>query len=137
MLTTEYTQGMVFSAFTEKVLRQTAPEILQDQKKNVEAYYNKRSGRIASELNNSIIQLSSSSGASTLTFNYLVDLRYMDMKRTKEGKIKKIYHPVYNRILWGYVYGYMYSMLRYGLNESVKREVIDELRNAIEHLDNK
>lgn len=125
---------MLYSEFTARVLQNAGPEILDEQSRRVYQYYNHRTGSIGASLATTAAQVRKSAEGATLSFNYAIDLRFLDMKETKHGK-KKIYGPVYNKPLWGYVYGYIFNTLRYGLSKKVQQEIFDEIRNSVETLD--
>lgn len=125
---------MLYSEFAARVLTNAGPEILEEQSRRVYHYYNYRTGSIGASLASAAAQVRKSAGGATLSFDYAIDLRFLDMKKTKHGK-KKIYGPVYNKPLWGYVYGYIFGTLRYGLSAKVQQEIFDEIRASVETLD--
>lgn len=127
---------MLYSEFAARVLANTAPEILEEQNRRVYQYYNHRTGDTGRSLSTMAVRVSKTGGGAILHFDYLMDLRFLDMKETKHGK-KKIYGPVYNKPLWGYVYGYIFGTLRWGLTKKVQAEIFDEIRESIESLDNR
>ncbi len=65
-----------------------------------------------------------------LTLNYPLAIRYMDMKKDKYGKIKKHYDPIYNKIVWGYIYGYLYRRLIYGISRDMNQAIVQRLETA-------
>lgn len=129
MLSNQYNRQMLYSEFTAKVLRNAAGMILKEQAKNIEAYFNYQSGHTINSLYEAFMVTRSGGGAS-LKFDYLIDLRFLDLKHTASGKKKKVYGPVYNRPLWGHVYGYVFGTLRYGLTQSVQSEIFDMIRES-------
>ncbi len=129
MISDQYQRQMVYSEFTARVLRNAAGMILKEQAKNIDSYLNYRTGHTINSLYDAFIVTKSGSGA-VLHFNYLIDLRFIDLKRTASGHKKKVYGPVYNRPLWGYVYGYAFGTLRYGLTETVQTEIFDMIRES-------
>lgn len=120
---------MVYQEFVSRVLQNAAPKILKEQQARVYTYYNKRTGHISESLAAQAFKISSSSGSATLDMDYLIDLRFLDMKTTRYGK-KKIYGPVYNKPLWGFVYGYVFGTIRWGLTSSVQLEIFDSIRDS-------
>ena len=129
MITDKYIKGMLYQEFAAKVLEQTAPMILDEQRRRVYTYYNYRTGHIGESLGNQAFHVIRRQGGATLELDYLIDLRFLDMKTTKYGK-KKIYGPVYNKPLWGYVYGYVFGTLRYGLTQKIQQEIFDLIRES-------
>lgn len=130
MISEKYIRGQLYSQFTAQVLQNAAPNILREQADRVETYYNKRTGQIASQLRNQAFRVQTSGNGAILDLNYLIDLRFLDIKLSRLGKKKKVYGPVYNRPLWGYVYGYIFGTLRYGLTQSVQAEIFDLIRES-------
>lgn len=131
---TKYIKGMLYQEFAARVLQNTAPEILEEQHQRVYQYYNFRTGSIGARLSTQAAKVRKMAGGAVLEFDYAIDLRFLDIKKTKHGK-KKVYGPVYNRPLWGYVYGYIFNTLRYGLSAKVQQEIFDEIRASVEKLD--
>lgn len=131
-----YTKGMLHQKYAQRVLTGAAKEILQEQREAVRIYYNRRSGKIMQDLSDAIASVRPTAGGTTLFFKYLIDLRFLDMKKTASGKKKKVYGPVYNRILWGHVYGNIIPQLRFGLNRSIEVEIIDELKESYNQFTN-
>ena len=129
MISNQYQRQTVFSEFTARTLRTAAGMILREQAKTIAAYLNFRTGHISNSLYEAFLVTKSGSGAN-LHFNYLIDLRFLDIKKTASGRKKKVYAAVYNRPLWGYVYGYTFGTLRYGLTQSVESEIIDIIRES-------
>ena len=129
-MATQYTRDMLYSEYTADVLRNTAPEILKEQRSRVKTYLNRRTGAIENSLTAQIAHVQKNAGGATLTFDYLVYLRFLDMKRSKSGKKKRVYGPVYNRPLWGFVYGYIFGQLRYGLTDAVRQNIFNRIRES-------
>ncbi len=120
---------MLYQEFVSRVLQNAAPKILNEQAARVYTYYNQRTGHIGKSLKNQAFKVSGTQGSATLDLDYLIDLRFLDMKATKYGK-KKLYGPVYNKPLWGYVYGYVFGTLRYGLSTTVQRDIFNAIRES-------
>jgi hypothetical protein len=130
MISDQFNRGMLFEEFTAQVLQNAAPKIMSEQADRVYRYYNERTGHIGESLMNHIFQVLRSGGGASLEFGYLLDLRFLDLKLTASGKKKKLYGPVYNRPLWGYVYGYIFGTLRYGLTQAVQTQIFDQIRES-------
>ena len=125
---------MIYEEFATRVLRENAPDIIEEQRQRVLQYYNQRTGRIDNALDMRKYRVDRLAGGAILTFDYMIDLRFLDIKFTATGRKKRIYGPVYNKPLWGYVYNYIFATLRYGLNEKVRNEIFDDLRLSVELL---
>lgn len=66
-----------------------------------------------------------------LTMPYPIRIRYQDMRNDpKTGKPKKNYQPIYNKIVWGFIYGYLYKQLMYGISQQMNEAIINRLRSA-------
>jgi len=130
MISDKYEKQMLYSEFTAQVLRAAAPKILSEQADRVETYFNQRTGHIADSLRNQSFTVQKLGDAAILQFNYLLDLRFMDIKTTAKGNKKRVYGPVYNKPLWGYVYGYIFGTLRYGLTKQVQSEIFNQIRES-------
>lgn len=64
-----------------------------------------------------------------LIMQFPVGLRYMDMKKDyRTGKNKANYVPVYNKIVWGFIYGYLYKQLIYGYSRQFNDAIVSRLR---------
>ena len=46
------------------------------------------------------------------------------MKKGKGGKKKKNYEPIYNKYVYGYLYGGIYRRLKAALGGYVRREIV-------------
>ena len=130
MISDQFTRGMLFEQFTAQVLQNAAPKIMSEQADRVELYYNPRTNHIVDSLRENTFRVLNSGGGASLEFGYLIDLRFLDLKLTASGKKKKLYGPVYNRPLWGYVYGYIFGTLRYGLTQAVQTQIFDQIRES-------
>lgn len=130
MISDKFIRGQLYSEFTAQVLRNAAPKILNEQADRIESYLNRRSGDIVNQLRSQSFRILKMGDGAVLQFNYLLDLRFMDMKTGKSGKKKTVYGPVYNKPLWGYVYGYIFGTLRYGLTGKVQAEIFDMIRES-------
>lgn len=130
MITDQYIRGTLYQEFVAQVLQHAAPMIMSEQAERVAAYYNERSGHIYDALMNQSFRVQRMTGGAILDFDYMIDLRFLDIKTTALGRKKQVYGPVYNRPLWGYVYGYIFGTLRYGLTSKVQAEIFDLIRES-------
>lgn len=65
-----------------------------------------------------------------LTFNYLLKMRFMDMRKDSHGNVKKNYTPIYNKIVFGTIYGYLYKRLIYGISKDMNEAITQRLINS-------
>jgi len=130
MISDKFIRGQLYSEFTAQVLRNAAPKIMSEQADRVEAYYTRQTGNIVDQLQSQAFRVQRMGDGAVLEFDYLIDLRFLDMKTTALGHKKQVYGPVYNRPLWVYVYGYIFGTLRYGLTKKVQSEIFDMIRES-------
>lgn len=130
MASIDYTKGMLHTEFTKRVLTAAGPEILKEQRNAVTIKYSRRTGNITDSLSNDILSIGPYAGGIRLAIAYTTGIRFLDMRKTASGAKKKVYAPVYNKQLFGYVYGVIYPQLRYGLNKSIETEILDELKQS-------
>lgn len=68
---------------------------------------------------------------------YPATIRFLDLKRTKSGKKKRRYTAIYNRPLFGHIYGKGYSLTNM-VNVTLQREFrsyFDSLQNVMKTID--
>ena len=130
MISDKFIRGQLYSEFTAQVLSNAAPKIMSEQADRVDAFYNYRTGHIVDSLMNQSFRVMNMGDGAVLQLDYLLDLRFLDIKITALGKKKRVYGPVYNKPLWGYVYGYIFGTLRYGLTQKVQTEIFDMIRES-------
>ena len=121
MLSQQYKKGLSFVDHSAAVLEDTAEKLLHEQRGILETYYNRRTGTLARHLQSRIFNVKRSERGVSLIIDYLAQIRFMDLRKTASGKRKKIYHPIYNQPLYGYLFGYAYHRLRLGLLEYLRQ----------------
>jgi len=126
---------MLYSEFAARTMTTAAQKILVAQRRNLLYFYNEQTGHIRESLTDQVYKVQKSASGVQLLGSYLVDLRFLDLKTTAMGKKKKLYGPVYNRPLWGVVYGYLLGTLQYGLTEQVRTEIFEEIKESINILE--
>jgi len=86
-----------------------------------------RSGALLSSLHN--IATASLSGSSVkIVQKYVAHMRFLDMSK-KEKKRKGF--PLYNKIIYGRIYGHAIAVLRHGFSESIQEALKQELQDAM------
>lgn len=108
-----------FAQFAAEILSDTAGRLLPTQQRIADTYL-RRSGELAEKLASPIFNVSSNSDGANLTINYPGKIRFLDLKKTSRGRKKKVYYPIYNKPLYGYVYGYALARLRAALNSNIR-----------------
>ena len=66
-----------------------------------------------------------------IQLNYPATIRFLDLRKTKYGKKKRVYSPIYNRPLFGHLYGRGYS-----LSNMVNLALQQQYRNYFANLQN-
>lgn len=133
MLSEQYKKGLSFIEHSTAVLDDTAEKLLHEQRGILKTYYNRRTGTLQQHLQSRPFNVRRSATGVNLIIDYLAQIRFMDLKKTSRGKRKKIYHPIYNKSLYGYLFGYAYHRLRLGLLEYLRQETTAKV-NTI-HID--
>lgn len=111
---------LAFTDYAAGVLYETGERVLEKQRSVASTHYARRTGQLTSHLQSRPFHVNKSPAGARLIFDYLKKIRFIDMSKTASGKKKKNYHPIYNRILWGFIYGYAYSQLRYGFSSNLR-----------------
>lgn len=121
MLTEQYKKGLSFIDHSAEVLEDTAEKLLKQQRGILSTYYNRRTGTLQSHLQSRPFHVKKGASGSNLVIDFLAQIRFMDLRKTAKGKNKKIYHPIYNKPLYGFLFGYAYDRLRLGLLEYLRQ----------------
>ena len=69
--------------------------------------------------------------------NYPGTIRFLDLKKANNGKKKRYYTPIYNRPLFGHIYGSGYSLsnvINSALNQEYKN-YFNNLQNVMQTID--
>jgi hypothetical protein len=127
MITQEVNQ-VRFGQFASEVLTDTADKVLQEQSQ-IASIYLKKTGWLAEKLMSGIYSVVYNDDGARLIINYPNYVRFLDLKKAASGKAKKYYYPIYNRVLYGRVYGYAFGRLRGFLSMS-EEELQQALRMA-------
>ena len=114
-----------FAQFAAEVLSDTAGRLLPNQYGIADTYL-RRSGDLADKLSSPIYTVVANDDGANLTINYPAKIRFLDLKKTRRGRLKKVYYPIYNRPVYGYIYGYALARLRAALNSNVREALAVE-----------
>lgn len=113
---------MITDQFRHEVgtfLQDQAAKLLTHQGEIASATYQERTGRLQQSLNHLPFPKDG-----RIEVSYPIHIRFLDMKKGRNGKRKKRYAPIYNK----YVYGYLKS----GILRQMNRMVPDIMINAIQ-----
>lgn len=94
--------------------------------------YNQRhSPHLADVLTGMEAQVDRTDNEVQILLNYPATIRFLDLKKTRYGKKKRYYTPIYNRPLFGHLYGRGYS-----LSNMVNVALQQQYRNYFTNLQN-
>lgn len=104
------------------LLMEQGQQLLATQKMIGTVYYVNRTGTLLSSLGKkpTVNNLK-------MTIQYPMYIRFLDMKKGTGGKKKKNYEPIYNKYVYGYLYGGIYRRLKAGLGGYVRRYIVSSL----------
>lgn len=120
MMTEEFQKGLSFQEHSMDILDDTAEKLFRQQTGILSTYYNRRSGLLAAHLQSRPFTVHRVSLGVSMVIDYIKQIRFMDMKKTSTGKKKRIYEPIYNKPLYGFLFGYAYYRLQLGLLEYLR-----------------
>ncbi len=105
-----------FGQYAAEVLTDTGELLLKEQSQIAQIYLY-RTGYLTETLASNIAAVLSNEDGAAMIIKYPKYIRYLDLKKARSGRMKKVYHPIYNRPLYGYVYAYAFKRLRAWINE--------------------
>lgn len=116
---------MIMDEFRHEVngnMHRQADRLLAHQASIASASYNSRTGSLARALaSKATVQ------DAIVSIPYPVHIRFLDMKKTRTGKKKRAYAPIYNR----YVYGYLKSDIWKMLMAAIPKQMIKAVEGTI------
>lgn len=129
MISQQQHKGFVLNQVVD-ILNTTGNLLLSEQAAIARTYYKRQSGTLISQLSNKPFVVKNKTISPTLLISYPKYIRFLDMKRTRDGTPKENYHPIYNKPFYGFVFGYAYGQLRYGLSKAVSNSFISPLKDT-------
>nr|WP_321409337.1 hypothetical protein [uncultured Carboxylicivirga sp.] len=130
MLSQTHKKGLFINQVTE-VLTATGEGVLKEQAAIARTYYNRRTGALIRGLNSNAFQVTNRYVNPSLVINYPIHIRFLDMKLTARGRIKQNWYQIYNKPLYGFIFGYAYRRLRYGLVDAIRDNYTGPLQTAL------
>ena len=121
-------KDLAFNKYAAEVYTEAAHALYKEQLGIAETYLNRRTGALEQQLASAPFSISTTEGHANLILNYLLKIRFIDMKKTGKGKLKKVYEPIYNKEVWGFVFGRIYKQLMFGFTQEVRNRYIEKLR---------
>lgn len=129
MLSAKYNKALINREFIRGLATETASDIYSVQASIAQNH--KGSGELYRYLSQKPYTVISTGFGVRMELPYPIRIRYMDMKTDpKTGKTKKNYTPIYNKIVWGFVYGSLYKQLMYGISQQLNEAIINRLQAA-------
>lgn len=118
---------LIKESFVKGLLAKTASRIRKLQSEAVVDYDLKNTGAMLQKIQR-ISRVQANSTFSTLAMPYLLRTRFLDIRRAKGGR--KALYPVYSKVIYPELYGYLLSRLRYGYTQSVRDNIRTNLINS-------
>ncbi|MCW3784935.1 hypothetical protein [Plebeiibacterium sediminum] len=131
MLSQEHKKGLLVNRIVS-ILDTTGENVLKQQLSIARSSYNRRSGSLFSKLSQKSYSVKNKTVNPSLVIDYPKHIRFLDMKLNGKGIPKETYAPIYNKPLYGFIFGYAYKQLRYGLSANISDAFIDPLEKAFE-----
>ena len=129
MITDDFNKKISFADQVTEVLEETGEKLLRHQGILLSAYYNRRSGVLANHLAGRPFTVRRGASGVNLVIDYLSQIRFLDLKKTAKGKKKKIYEPIYNKPLYGFLFGYAFHRLQLGLLEYLRQNTTAKIES--------
>jgi len=120
-----------FAQFATEVLADTGDRLLKQQS-DIADIYLRRTGWLAEKLASGIYAVIPTADGANMIISYPKYIRFLDLKKTRSGRLKKVYYPIYNIPLYGFVYGYAFKRLRAALNSNIREATAVEGKLTIE-----
>lgn len=121
------TTTRIKTAFVSSVLRQTAEQIQASQQRVVDEWNLFSSSE--KKLYNSLkghFSLANNEGGAKLQMGFLKYARFLDMADPRR-KLKREGYHLYNRIMFGNIYGYSIPTIQWGFTDEIKAEIGQQL----------
>ena len=131
MLSETFAKKPFFNQQIADIFSTAGSGILENQRYLERTFLHRRSGALASMLGGNNFNVMASSARVQLIINYISTIRFLDLKKTASGGKKRNYVAIYNKVLFGFLYGRTYPALRYGLVENIKENYTGRLRAGL------
>ena len=119
---------MAYNLYAAEVFQDGAEKLLHEQRATAKTYLNRRTGNLIAHLDSSPFHVMMTQFNARLILEYFTSVRFTDLRKTASGKTKKVYGPIYNKLLWGFAYGHIYPQLRYGFTRQMREKYTEKLR---------
>lgn len=109
-----------------EIFGKAAKELTDRQRRVANQPGVKKTGYLADHIGGNYF-VDSQKNSTTLTITYPLYTRYLDMQyRTRPKRKQKKKAPIYNKLVYGFMKGYIYSRLRGGL----ARHLVERIQNT-------
>lgn len=109
---------------------ETAQKIYKSQVDTLDINSLNKTGDIRKYISSNPSSVASSDSLTKLTLRYPIGIRFLDLKKSSKGNTKVNYTPIYNKIVWGYIYSHLYNQLRFGISQDLNKKIEQRLINA-------
>ncbi|TAJ13063.1 hypothetical protein DMA11_10380 [Marinilabiliaceae bacterium JC017] len=130
MISQAHKKGLFVDQVAE-IMTTTGESVLTTQNRIARKDYKRRTGKLTRGLAAKPYRIANRSSNPSLVIDYPIHIRFLDMKYTKRGLPKKNYSPIYNRQLYGFIFGYAYKQLRWGLADTIRDNFTGPLETAL------
>lgn len=122
---------MLIQDYASKVMYETGEAINKRQSSIAKNQVNRKSGQTISSLQGRPFSVMKTIMGAKLVLRYLKRVRFMDMKLSASGNLKKQRYAIYNKPIYGLVYGYAYAQLKHGLFQYLRENGVNEIKEAL------
>jgi len=130
MISQKYKKGMLIQDYAANVMYETGEAINKRQLSIANNRVNKVSGETIKSLQGRPFSVMRTVMGAKLVLRYQARIRFMDMKLSASGNLKKQRYAIYNKPIYGLVYGFAYPQLKHGLFQYLRENGINEMQEA-------
>lgn len=123
MITTDNIRTIDVPQQVGNILSEAAGHLTGIQANVADRVYFRGTGLLKSKLESKPYTVDVTPSSVKLSIDYPQHIRFLDLRRSSLGKKKKVYAPIYNKYVWGFLMGYTYNSLRAGLSGIISREL--------------
>lgn len=131
MISQQYVKKPFFNDRLVEILYGSAQGILKQQNYLARTFLVRRTGQLLSNTSGHNFSVISSSQRVNLVIDYISTIRFLDLKRSATGKVKRNYVQIYSKVLYGFLYSKTYPALRYGMAENIRDNISGTLRAGL------
>jgi len=119
--------SIIKDEFVTKMLKKGTNKVFTLQQEVVESVLHERTGNLFANLNNRKFGITGNDGKYQVSVHILKYLRFQEI-RSNWGLRSKL--SLYNRIVWGVLYGETLPAIKYGLTDEIKAQIRKQLEDA-------